>query len=993
MRNHLHQTLGDFSAQEVILQIRKARFSGEEEYFDSSDGRWKGIVTIPEFYDALIKQKLLIIDDSDSQPRPAADADRDSSVQVEAPEESPPQGTRTEYKDNNFDSSSSPPLESAQEATEFLLEPAEPKSESYNSLFSQENKGLRPDNSKLLSQPLLEEAPDANVAGEGASTPVQPARRKVLLIAGALILVTLYWGLASKKTNNPSISTNSSSPPQLSSNQEDLQIYWLKSAEQAYQMDLPPGYQAAAQFYQELAEASKDRQMRVDYLVREAMAIARTLQNVPQDQKLIQELQRVIQKGRLLAPQETGFYRAQAVAYHAQTKYDEAQKEQQRALETDPLNPANLLVEAEWMIDLDKPQEAQKLLKSVLAWSQQSIQANYLYALSCEKAGDLETAWTTSQSVLQLNPAHSPTYLLLADILSKKNDLKGAKVLYLLAGKFAEVSSKKVSGRAFWRAANLAELKEDAEEIKQLYQLSYHFSDEFKERILAKIKEAPTEQEIEKAKKTYLADPSYFELLGVESRDRKNFERAEGFYLAATWAFPRRAEFLLRLAEVREALARTREEFRWAVVSYEEAIRSAPNQAAAYVKLGLLETEQANFNRAFESLQKAEAMDPESADTQLALGKHLFARKDFRSAIERFQLARRINSGLSDVSYYQGKLYRLLDPQDTTTAMRHFEEAYSKDPQNYDAMAEWLKLKVITYEKMFAVKFLRNMLANSPKNADLLWVLGEVYSESQEFNKASQYYKKALDIDSQNSKVRLSLARALAKIGRLDEAIAEYTMASNLNAKNGEGYFQAADILYQGKRYQEAQDLILGLLKAVPNFPGARRLLAMTYQQMNKKDQAIEEMRKEARANPMNYHYSLELADLLITNEKFEEAVKELGPIINLPLEKSSPDSRAPSGYKREPTGLKPYRVRGLYLLARALRLLGRNEAAEGAIQTALKLEPDNLDLLLERGMTYHSLGRHLEAAKDFQTVLEKNPNIREAAQIKKIMKETVIEE
>jgi len=999
IRNRLHQTLGDFSEEEIISQIRKEKFSGEEEYLDPVDSQWKKLVTVPVFYDAFVSAALLL----GSIPKGAGatnegagienepDATRLTSSSEKA--EVGPQ-TRTENQLEQLDSMSAE--ERAHEATEFLPAVQKESFENYESLFEPEEKSLE--------KPLEERPPTA--PSTQPDTELEPTKkiknkRRVLI---AVAIAAMTWALMrpDEKKLKPSPQAEKTDEANfVDSRPEDLQLYHLKCAEQAYQMDLPPGYEAALKNYQSLLEKERGKENTLGLFVKSAMAMARLIQNDPLNENLNQKFKSIVQKGRAISSQDTGFYRAEAVVHHARSEFAEAKKAQEKALETDALNPANLLVEAEWMIDQEKYEDAKTLLKSVLSWSEQSIQANYLYAIALDKTGDPEGAWRTGQNILQVNPVHAATYLLLADILSKKNDLKGAKALYLLAGKFAEIAPRKISGRAFWRAANLAELTDPsntanantANEAKQLYQLSYDYSDEFKERILTKTKEAPSTQDLDLARKKFLADPAYFEVLGSESRDQKNFERAEGIYLGAVWTFPREPKFLLDLAETREALARSPEEFRWAIVSYEKALQAAPNSVGGYIKLGLLETEQANYNRAFEILQRAEVLDPDGAGTQLAMGKHFFSRKDFRSAIERFRIARRINPGLSEISYYQGKLYRLFDPTDTQTAMRHFEEAYSKDPKNYEAMSEWLKLKVATFDKMFAVKFLRNMLAADPKNPNLLWVLGEVYSESQEFNKASQYYKKALDVNPQDPKVRLSLAHAFVKLGRLDEAVAEYTLSSNLNAKNGDGYFLAAGILYQGKRYKEAQELLLGLIKTLPNYPGAKRLLAMTYQATDKPDQAIEQMTQEARGNPLNYQYALELADLLYTNKKFEAAAKELGPIINLPIEKTVEDGRSPTGQKKESTGLKPYRIRGLFLLSRTLRAMNRFEAAEGAIQSAMKLEPDNLELKLERGMVYNSLGKHLEAAKDFNEVLEKNPNIPEAAQVKKIIKDTVIED
>jgi tetratricopeptide (TPR) repeat protein len=544
------------------------------------------------------------------------------------------------------------------------------------------------------------------------------------------------------------------------------------------------------------------------------------------------------------------------------------------------------------------------------------------------------------------------------------------------------------------RAGDLAQLGADSRIATQYYYVAYHLAGDSSNELKEKLpEEKPTKDQIKEASAQVLADPAYFERMGLEALEGKNFERAEGFYLNASWLFPDLGKLLYRLGETREALAKTKEEFRWAAMTYRQAIQTSPQLIEAYIKLGLLETEQANFDFAFEQLQKAEQLSPEDGLVQLALGKHLFARKDYRSAIERLRTARRMNPGNGEVSYYQGLLYKMFDPANPQAAMRHFEEAYSKDPNNYDALSEWLKLKVVTFEKMFAVKFLRNMLASDPKNPQLLWASGEVFAANQEFNRAVQYYHKALDVDKYASKVRLSLARSLKSLGRLDEAVAEYKLAADLDAKNGEGYFYAAELLYQMKNHEGCRDLVLGLIQLIPSYPGARRLLAMSYQANGKKELAIEEMVKEVQANPMNYQFRIEYAELLMINEKFTDAINQLGKVAQLPLEQNVKDKRAPTGLRKEPTGYKNYRLKALLLLSRCYRKLNRMEQAEGFVNSGLAIEPENLDLRLERGYVLHALGRFRDASEDFNFFLAKNPNASEATEVKQLLKDTLIEE
>lgn len=991
VRNKLHQTIGDFSEAEIVSQIRRGKFSGDEEAALLPSNRWNKLSSYPPFYDALVSRALGI--------KTPAELSGEGSATSEPVRQSSPDhraedgGVATEV----YGGGAPPEKADLQDATAHLphqgsVSPAVPESE-IAALFSEvRDQGLS-DEGNLLKKPLS----DFDGPAEPDSVPEKSgmrSRKRLILwgAVGALLIILFQSGEKSPPSNQ--VSSGGAAPSDegemSGTEKEDRRTFFVKSAEQALQNDSPLGYSLAADFYQKAIESNPSDLALYDGLT---ISLARVLETEPTNKIKTQALEKYLKQGRTLEPQRTSFFRAEAIFARAKGETQKAAAFLDNALETDSLNPDNLLVQAEWFVQEKKFSEAIPLLKSILNVSQESIRATYLLAVSEFEMGRLEESWTLSQRVTQINPAHAATYALMGDILSKKNDLKAAKAVYLLSAKFARLANKESADHAFWRAGNLSELGGDEQETKRLYVLTYAMAGEHQKQALEKLNNPPTEDEIQTAQNLVYADAAYFERLGLEAIGTKNYERAEGFYLAATLIFPSIGKLWTRLGETREALARSRDEFRWAAMTYEKAAQVGSDEAEAYLKLGLLETEQSNWNRAFQALQRAEEIAPEDPMVQLALGKHFFARKDFRAANERLRTARRINPTIAEVSYYQGMLHKLFDPENPKAAIRNFEEAYSKDPGNYDALAEWLKLKVVTFEKMFAVKFLRNMLATDPHNPQLLWAFGEVYSANKEFNRAIQYYQKALDIDKNAPKVRLSMARALASLGRTDEAISEYKLASDLDAKNGEGYFYAAELLHQIKNYAMAKDLLQGLLKVVPNYPGARRLLAMSYQAMNQADLAIREMTLEARANPMNYQFTIELAELYMANKKFVEATNELSAITNLPVEKTVADQRSPTGFKKEPTGLKGYRVKGLLLLSRSYRQLKRFEAADGAVQSALVLDPENLDLKLERGFVFHSLGRYTEAAKDFNEFLNKDPNSPEAPAVREILRTTVIEE
>jgi len=1003
LRNNLHQVLGDFSSEEIIGQIRKGRLQGDEEYSAAPFLDWYKLTSNATFYDALVERLL-------QKKAPDSLVSELEGSNFEFPEKGVHfEGETHQGADPLLTNAEANQPPEGQGATQQIQSSEEGFHQSeIDELFS-ENK-LRPDpllsgdwqelekNSGALSPVSVPIEDGGSLKAVDPPPVVQKKWKKKTVIWGsvALLLAVLFTTGEEGNDSGQSVGSSGANTAELSSGQsgewtsEDALIYFQKSASEKMGMDSPFAFQFAAEDYRAAIKIKPN-----DLALHEALtlALARSLEWDPKDQKKTEAFQAALKNGRALEPHRAAFYRAEAIAARALGKKKEAQELLDLALETDSLSPENHLLQAEWMVNEGSYSEARKILETVVGAEQGGLQAVALLARTLFEQKEADRASQLAHKVVEQNPTHGAGYDLLGDIYSSSNELKSAKAMYELTAKFADLTSKKVASHAMWRAGSLVELGSNADEAKEYYLLAINYSSNPSPDLLLKLEKKPTEEEIKGAQKKVLADPAYLERLGAEALESGSYQRAERFFLAGTLLYPNLSKFWVRLGESRELIARSHEEFRSAAMTYRKAIEKDPQEAEAYIKLGLLETTQSNFDAAFESLNRAEAISPEDVRVQLALGKHFFARKDYRSAGERLRTAHRINPSDSEVSYYQGLLYKIFNLENPQAAIRPFEEAYSKNPANYDALAEWLKLKVLTFDKVFAVKFLRNLLASDPKNAQLYWVFGEVYAQNKEFLRAVHYYHRALDIQNNSSKVRLSLAKALSSLGRLDEAVAEFKLSADLDAKNGEGYFLASEILFQSKNFSASRDMLLGLLKIIPGYPAARRLLAMNYQALGERKLAVQEMTKEVKANPMNFQYGIELAELLMSHESYKEAVTELNRITNLPLERTVKDQRVPTGLRKEPTGYKPIRVKALLLLSQCNRKMDRAEFAEGAISSALALDPESVDLHLERGFVYYSLGRLREAAEDFKYFLSKNGNAPEAPLVRQILQKTVIEE
>ncbi|HEY8571092.1 tetratricopeptide repeat protein [Phenylobacterium sp.] len=183
-------------------------------------------------------------------------------------------------------------------------------------------------------------------------------------------------------------------------------------------------------------------------------------------------------------------------------------------------------------------------------------------------------------------------------------------------------------------------------------------------------------------------------------------------------------------------------------------------------------------------------------------------------------------------------------------------------------------------------------------------------------------------------------------------ALAYLRLVLRLDPKRDEAWVMVGDVM-QAAGDTEAARAAYGKPKpGSPEYGAAQAKLAWTYQSAEDPETAIKLARAAASAGDPDAR--LTLADLLRANERYEEAAQLLTGLIN---EDKSPDWRL-------------YYARGV-----SLERLGRWSEAEKDLQAALKIRPDEPELLNYLGYTWIDRGERLkEALAMVEKAVAQNP-------------------
>jgi tetratricopeptide (TPR) repeat protein len=995
------------SEAEILRRIVEGKYTGDEHVAseDAPAGTWQVLSSHPRFYDALLR-KLFGEEYRIGEPFPPAGKTSRTKRRQATSARPTRQGVAGEGDAADRDRNTQRLHQGAAEQEALAREPAGTVRQSLlDDLFSDGGKAAdRKTGSAMIpvggTTAVIEAPLDHAESGPEVSppspfaAPASPgaprtdpseskAKRLRLALVAVLVVALWYATQGDRPAEKPTDEAEAGSIDRKSLNAElSDELKKLKRAsllsegDQLYQQDTAVFLRGALLSYRE-ADTVSEADPKV--LGRIAVAAARLSQAEPTEQNFA-VARDAIARGRRIDPQASAFYRAEAMIAIAEGRHADAKQTIYNAIETDPMEPDNAVVLAEASVFLGERAVARSAVEQAARAMPSLVRARHLAAQLALDAGDVDRARAEALAAIQVNPLHAASYAVVGRIAAASGQLNEARGLLETCVRLARFAPQEVVGSAYVLLAKLQRQLGAANEAALSARLAVHY--------------APNNEDAKKAADGLDTSPSALRKLAQEVeygpayfREQAEAFRAEGrlreafrFYQAAALLADNGAQDWIRLGEIAEKASPTHDDFLLATALYERALERDPRLARAYVRLGVIETDQYNWNRAIRLLKQAVALAPNEAEPYVALARFHYKRRDYQESLKQLLEAKRLDPREPEVYFYAGKLRLVVKKDAVKDAMVHFEDAYKLDPGNYEAMAEWLKLKAMSNEKNFALKFVNVLLEQQPNNPELYWVQGEIYAAASENRRAIASFHRALDLDNRMSRVRMSLGAALEAVGEIEKAIPEYRLASQLDRRNADGYYKAAELLVLAREYNAGEEILRTLVARTPNYPGAHRLISKIYRVRRDKDKAITAMLREVQNNPENMKFVVELAELYMEYEQYDDAIRQLAKVANLPSV-----VKAPEFYQDK--------VRAFLLLSRCYRAKNQAESAEGAIKLAVELDPNDPEIQKELGYVYYGLQRDKEAVRAFERYLERNPAAADAETIKALIDRLRIEE
>ncbi|WVT76791.1 adenylate/guanylate cyclase domain-containing protein (plasmid) [Sinorhizobium chiapasense] len=231
---------------------------------------------------------------------------------------------------------------------------------------------------------------------------------------------------------------------------------------------------------------------------------------------------------------------------------------------------------------------------------------------------------------------------------------------------------------------------------------------------------------------------------------------------------------------------------------------------------------------------------------------------------ERYRVLAKPLKGSNAYDFYlRGRhLEKSLKPDETRVAKEMFLAAVADDPsyaRGYLGLA-WLEIRKLKWnERVDMEETLGSAFASankalelSPYDADVHWALGVVHLWRGEAERAIGCYERGRELAPNNCDLLAEYCDALGYLGLLEDAIRIGELALRLNPSRPDWYFwNVAAAKYLCGQYHEA----LALLEKMADHGSAYRLLAATYAQVGRLEDA---RRAAAELLKLNPEFSIE---------------------------------------------------------------------------------------------------------------------------------------
>lgn len=306
-------------------------------------------------------------------------------------------------------------------------------------------------------------------------------------------------------------------------------------------------------------------------------------------------------------------------------------------------------------------------------------------------------------------------------------------------------------------------------------------------------------------------------------------------------------------------------------------------------------------------------------------------------------------------------------PQETEQALSSIE------PEA--ATTEFTLEEVISALKKEEMELARHVMMEFPESGGSYMLMGDLYARHGGSTEAVKLWEKSLEIDPNRFDAYRKMGRIALEKEQFDQAVKLLRKAIEIRPGASDVRCDIARALMDSGEYAEAITEVEEEIKIFPSSITAHFQLAEAYRQQKKYNKAREHYEQTIRLESKHSHAYYGLAMVYIKMEQRDKAQEYLSVFKKLRGKTAAAYRARRSNPREDLVSLRASVVKTYLDAERLYRDSGKIAQAEGLLNRAYELEPDNTRCLERLAFLYYTTSRATKALEYFEKVAQADPN------------------
>ena len=380
--------------------------------------------------------------------------------------------------------------------------------------------------------------------------------------------------------------------------------------------------------------------------------------------------------------------------------------------------------------------------------------------------------------------------------------------------------------------------------------------------------------------------------------------------------------------------------------------------------------------------------------------KVLYSVGNYRESINKYKEAQKQNPMDIDIYFGLSESYIMLE--DFISAEECLNNILLIDKDNAKAYFYLGNIKFLQDNQQDGKEAYLKAISLGFSDIDIFINYAIICEENEDYYKALKYYNKALSKDKFRADIMLRKREILIGMDKIEEALENLDLFIQINPDLFEGYHLKFLILIENNRLQEAQQILQSAMAMFPEDEGFLFDKVILFEEQQKIQEALEILETVFKNNNSKIVLN-EKAKIYLSQNEVQKAKNTLKQIIDLNKDEFNEDSSfylimiyiSENDYlnaQKYIDEIIEYKNEGIYyysalfLKGQVIKALyGQNSCKDyyentvGILRQGSLDYPDNLDLIIYRGIIYKELENYERALEMANYILAISDNIGEA--------------